>query len=108
MRSLEKITKWLEERGAYYDITQDAVRAKVLLKEGERLVRVVRGPKGNLIGRVRGDSRIVVFPEVFDWLEEGQILACRLVERERYIIAIPLALQNDPKAGINIFWIERP
>ena len=110
MKSLEKITKWLEDRGAFYTITQEGLRAKVLLNSyDERIVKVRRGPKGNLIGKVRGDSRVVVFPEVFqEELEEGQVLGCRIIERERYLIAIPFNVQNDPQSGVSIFWIERP
>jgi len=111
MRSLERITKWLEERGdgVFYDFSETGIRAKVLLRNDERLVRTRRGPKGNIIGRIRGDSRIVVFPEVFhEELKEGQTLACRLVERDRYLIAIPLSAQSEPESGIHIFWIERP
>jgi hypothetical protein len=109
MRSLEKIIRWLENRQAAYEFTDKGLKAKVLLGENEWLVRVTRGPKGNLIGRVGGDSRVVVFPEVFtEELEEGRVLACRLIEKDRYFIAIPLSIQNRPEDGISIFWIERP
>lgn len=109
-RTLEGLTVWLEERNAHYTITPEGtVRAKVLLGDNERIVRVTRGPKGNLIGRVRGNSKFVVFPEpVLDELEEGKVVACRLLEKDRYFIGVPLKFQNDPEAGINIFWIERP
>jgi hypothetical protein len=109
MKSLERIIRWLEDRQAAYEFTDRGLKAKVLLKENERLVRVTRGPKGNLIGRVKGDSRVVVFPEVFtEELEEGRVLACRIVERDRYFIAIPLSIQSRPEDGVSIFWIERP
>jgi hypothetical protein len=109
MRSLERIIRWLEDRQASYEFTDRGLKAKVLLKESERLVRVTRGPKGNLIGRVKGDSRVVVFPEVFtEELEEGRVLACRIVEKDRYFIAIPLSIQSRPEDGVSIFWIERP
>jgi hypothetical protein len=109
MRSLEKIVRWLEDRQAAYEFTDKGLKAKVLLKDNERLVRITRGPKGNLIGRVKGDSRVVVFPEVFtEELEEGRVLACKLIEKDRYFIAIPLTIQSRPEDGISIFWIERP
>jgi len=109
MRSLEKVVQWLEGRKAAYEFTETGIKAKVLLQDNERLVRVVRGVKGNLIGRVKGTGKIAVFPEVFsEEIEEGGVLACRLVERDNYFIAIPLSIQNDPQSGINIFWIERP
>jgi hypothetical protein len=109
MKSLERIIGWLEDRQAVYEFTDKGLKAKVLLRGNERLVRVTRGPKGNLIGRVRGDSRVVVFPEVFtEELEEGRVLACKLIEKDRYFIAIPLTIQSRPEDGIFIFWIERP
>jgi hypothetical protein len=111
MKSLEKVIAWLEDRKAVYNFVENGIRAKVLLKEDERIVRVVRGHKGNLIGRVRGSSKVVVFPdlpEITDLLEEGKAIACRIVEKEDYLFGIPLKIQNDPQSGINIFWIERP
>jgi hypothetical protein len=108
-RSLEGLVVWLEERGAHYNITPEGIRAKVLLRDNERIVRVTRGPKGNLIGRVRGSSKVVVFPEpVLEELEEGQVVACKIIEKDRYFVGVPLRVQNDPQAGVHVFWIERP
>jgi hypothetical protein len=108
MRSLEKVVSWLEGREAsYYFDENGGIKAKVLLRDGERLVRVVRGWKGNMVGRVKGTSKIVVFPEIFNDLQEGQVLACKLIEKESYYIGIPLSIQNSPP-DVNIFWIERP
>ncbi len=109
MKSLEKVVVWLEGREASYNFTENGLKAKVLLRDNERLVRVRRGPKGNLVGKVKGSTKIAVFPEVFsEELEEGGVLACRLIEKDNYFIAIPLSIQNDPKSGVHIFWIERP
>ena len=109
MKSLERVISWLEDRQAVYSFNENGgIRAKVLLGDNERMVKVVRGWKGNMVGRVKGSSKIVVFPEMFDDLKEGQILACRLIEKERYYIGIPLSIQNDPESGLHIFWIERP
>jgi len=106
MEDIRKVVEWLEERGAAYDFLEDGrIKAKVLLRDGERIVRVVRGYKGNLIGRIRGSSKIVVFPEVFTEFEEGGVVACRLVERDTYYIGIPLKVQSNDR--VRIFWIEQ-
>ncbi len=109
MKSVERIVKWLEERKAAYSFTDSGLKAKVLLGDNERLVRVVRGWKGNLVGRIKGSRKIVVFPEVFaEELTEGKTLACKLIEKDNFYIGIPLQVQHEPESGIHIFWIERP